>query len=284
MFDMIKKYMNRRNIIIAAAVFVVLLASIVLFFIFGKRGVGEKKEAQVKKPLATEAPVVSEAPGVPVTNPIDFNHYWTLNTDIYAYIYIPNTNVDYPMLQHPTDNAYYLNYNMDGSKGLPGCIYTEFENSKEFTDSNTIIYGHNMKNGTMFRTLHKFEDQQFFNDNRNIYIYTPTRVLQYRIFAAYTYSDDRIVYYYKLNDPQDCQRYLDMVIDTAKKKGFLDESIPLNIDDKLITLVTCTSNDSTRWLVQAKLVEDIPCNFGETVEVRGASAEALDLTGSKSAE
>lgn len=281
-----KKYLNKRNIIIASAAIVVLIAIIVLFFIFGKmRGLEKEKEAQAsKKALATEAPIISDATGVPVTNPIDFDHYWTINTDVYAYIYIPNTNVDYPILQHPSDNAYYLNYNIDGSKGLPGCIYTEIENSKEFTDSNTIIYGHNMKNGTMFRTLHKFENEQFFNENRNIYIYTPTRVLQYRIFAAYTYTDDRIIYYYKLNDPEDCQRYLDMVIETAKKKGFLDESIPLSIEDKLITLVTCTSNDSTRWQVQAKLVQDIPCNYGATVEVTGASAEALDLTGSKSAE
>lgn len=280
-----KKYLNKRNIIIAAAAIAVLIAIIVLFFMFGRtRGVEEDKEVQAtKKPLVTEVPV-TEAPGVSVTNPIDFAHFWTINPDVYAYIYIPNTNVDYPILQHPSDNAYYLNYNIDGSKGLPGCIYTEIENSKEFTDSNTIIYGHNMKNGTMFRTLHKFENEQFFNENRYIYIYTPTRVLQYRIFAAYTYTDDRIVYYYKLNDPEDCQRYLDMVIETAKKKGFLDESIPLSIEDKLITLVTCTGNSNTRWQVQAKLVQDIPCNYGTTIEVTGASAQALDLTGSKSAE
>ena len=58
---------------------------------------------------------------------------------MYAWIYVPGTNVDYPVLQHPTDDAYYLEHNMDGSKGLPGCIYTESVNTKDFTD-RTLFY------------------------------------------------------------------------------------------------------------------------------------------------
>ena len=64
-----------------------------------------------------------------------------VNQDIYAWIYIPGTGVDYPVLQHPSDDSYYLNYNMNGTRGYPGCIYTEKENSKEFTDFDTVVYG-----------------------------------------------------------------------------------------------------------------------------------------------
>ena len=93
--------------------------------------------------------------------PVDFAGMWETNEDVYAWITVPGTVIDYPILQHATDNTYYLNYNIDGSYGYPGCIYTENMNSKEFTDNNTVIYGHNMKNGTMFAGLHKFEDAAF---------------------------------------------------------------------------------------------------------------------------
>ncbi|MCD7708953.1 MAG: class B sortase, partial [Clostridiales bacterium] len=84
---------------------------------------------------------------------LDWDSLRETNSDIYAWIYIPGTNVDYPVLQHPTDDTYYLNYNMNGTRGYPGCIYTELATSKEFTDFNTVIYGHNMRNKTMFATL-----------------------------------------------------------------------------------------------------------------------------------
>ena len=122
---------------------------------------------------------------VPEKN-LDWNALWEQNEDIYAWIYIPNTNIDYPVLQHATDDTYYLEYNLDGSKGRPGCIYSEHKyNSKDFMDFNTALYGHNMRVGTMFATLHNFEDSTFFNENRYIYIYLPDgTVYVYDIFAA----------------------------------------------------------------------------------------------------
>lgn len=104
------------------------------------------------------------------------------NAHIYAWISIPGTRIDYPMLQHPSDNTHYLNHNLDGSRGYPGCIYTEKENAADFSDFNTVIYGHNMKNGSMFHDLHNYEDETFLPEHPYVYIYTPDRVLRYRIF------------------------------------------------------------------------------------------------------
>lgn len=99
---------------------------------------------------------------VPKKN-IDFEElHKTVCEDIYAWIYIPNTNIDYPLLQHATDNSYYLEHNLDDSEGYPGCIYTENNNSKDFTDRHTVIYGHNMRDGRMFSDLHKYEDREFY--------------------------------------------------------------------------------------------------------------------------
>ena len=77
-----------------------------------------------------------------------------VNQDIYAWICIPGTGVDYPVLQHPSDDSYYLNYNMNGTRGYPGCIYTEKANSKEFTDFDTVVYGQCLLLSTTMKTRH----------------------------------------------------------------------------------------------------------------------------------
>lgn len=105
----------------------------------------------------------------------DFGQLHEQNEDIYAWIVVPGTQVDYPLLQSETDN-YYLDYNLDHIKGYPGCIYTNQCNRKDFSDYNTVLYGHNMKNGSMFGSIHSFEDETFFDGHPYIYVYTEMNV------------------------------------------------------------------------------------------------------------
>ncbi len=91
-------------------------------------------------------------------NTIDFSALQEKNADIYAWIQIPGTLVDYPVLQHSTDRLYYLNHTIDGTAGLPGSIYSEAIHPKDFSAPMTVLYGHNMRNDTMFGSLHDYED------------------------------------------------------------------------------------------------------------------------------
>lgn len=143
--------------------------------------------ADMKSTETAEAEAASEETAV---IPVKFGELQSVNPDVYAWITVPGTEIDYPILQHPSDNSYYLMHNIDGSYGYPGCIYTENLNSKDFTDNNTVIYGHNMKNGSMFAQLHKFEDPDFFRGNREVLIYLPDEVLHYTIFAAHIMMTD----------------------------------------------------------------------------------------------
>lgn len=193
--------------------------------------------------------------------PVDFAGMWQINEDVYAWITVPGTVIDYPILQHATDNTYYLNYNIDGSYGYPGCIYTENLNSKDFTDNNTVIYGHNMKNGTMFAGLHKFEDASFFEENTKVYIYTPEKELSYTIFAAYIYDDRHLMYSFDFSDSQVYATYLEDIQNMRSMNALIREDITVTAEDKIVTLVTCIGNQpSKRLLVQAVLEE------GENVE------------------
>ena len=189
----------------------------------------------------TETDSHKEQYDIPQKN-LDWEELEAVNPDIYAWIYIPNTNIDYPVLQRSGDNDYYLEHNLDGSRGKPGCIYTEDLNSKEFTDYNTVIYGHNMKSGAMFRTLHDFEDKSFFDNNQYVYIYTKDRTLVYKIFAAYTNDAKHILNSNDFTSEQGLSDYLEKVFKKAQAEGYLRDDVAVTGENAILTLSTCTTS------------------------------------------
>jgi len=222
--------------------------------------VGESNSEVVTQEEMTEVQNVEESVEnsvYPYDCPVDFEGLWETNRDVYAWITIPGTEIDYPILQHETDNTYYLNYNIDGSYGYPGCIYTENMNSKDFTDNNTVIYGHNMKNGTMFAALHKFEDASFFEEHQKVYIYTPEEELNYTIFAAYIYDDRHLLYSFDFSNKEVYASYLEEIQNMRSMNALIREEVEVTKEDKIITLVTCIGNQpEKRLLVQAVLEKE----------------------------
>lgn len=187
---------------------------------------------------------------------LDWDALHEQNKDIYAWIYVPDTTVDYPVLQHPTDNSYYLNHNMDGTKGYPGCIYTENYNSKDFSDIHTVIYGHNLKAKTMFSSLHNFENEDLFSKEHYIFIYTQDYVFVYRIFAAYEFSAIHLLDNYDYTNEYVYADYLKQIYKTTDRVANVKEDIKVTTDDKIVTLSTCTSDhdSSRRFLVTGVLL------------------------------
>lgn len=179
------------------------------------------------------------------------------NEHIYAWITVPGTVIDYPIVQHPEEPDYYLDYNLDGTKGYPGGIYTQFYNSKDWQDANTVIYGHNMKNGSMFAGLHQYEDSQFFEENPYVYIYSEDKIRVYQIFAAYEYLDINLVTYFGLPGVMSYEDYLASIYTLDGMNNNFNTDIEVTTEDKIITLATCISSKPTmRYLVQAVLVAE----------------------------
>ncbi|MGN0169687.1 MAG: class B sortase [Lachnospiraceae bacterium] len=188
---------------------------------------------------------------------LDWEELQKENKDIYAWIYIPGTKVDYPVLQHSTERSYYLNHNLDGSEGYPGCIYTQNLNRKDFTDYNTIVYGHNMKDGSMFQTLHKYRDPEFFDENRLVFIYLPDEVLVYELFAAYEYGDQHLLFQYNFNSTRDRASYLEDLSQIRSMSANFREDITVTEENHIITMSTCVGGKpDKRYLVQGVLVND----------------------------
>lgn len=213
----------------------------------------EEKSEALPEPEAEPEEEVPEEIGPEI--PVDFEVLKEQNPDVYAWIRIPGTNVDYPILQSADDNSYYLTHTIDCQQKTEGAIYTEDYNSKDFTDPNTVIYGHNMKNGSMFRTLHNYEDRSFFDENREVWIYLPDAVLEYRIFAAYVYDNRHLLLNFDFDDEDVYRRYLDSIFSIRNMNAFIDTSMEVGTDDRIITLSTCNAGISEqRYLVQAVLI------------------------------
>ena len=191
---------------------------------------------------------------------INFNILKEQNSDIYAWINIPGTQVDYPVLQNAesTDiyNDYYLNHTVDRVSGYPGSIYSEACNSKDFLDSNTVLYGHNMKNGSMFGCLHQFEEEEFFDSNNTVIVYTQDEVRTYEIYAAVKYSNTHIMKSFDFSTITGVQKYIDSI---NKAEGNFRADMELSTDDSILTLSTCIKGQpDNRFLVVAALKEAMP--------------------------
>lgn len=195
-----------------------------------------------------------ETPAVQI--PIDFAALQERNPDAYAWITIPDTAVNYPVLQRTGDNGYYLTHDLDGKESLEGAIYTEDYNTKTFEDPNTVLYGHNMKNGSMFRGLHDYADREFFDSHREILIYLPDSILHYQVFAAYEYDDRHLMQSFDFSNPDVMESYLSSILSTKSMDANIDREAAVGRDNKIITLSTCKGSPGTerRYLVQAVLV------------------------------
>lgn len=207
---------------------------------------------------ATTAPTVTEKNKVP--NPIDFKTLQAQNNDIYAHIIIKDTNVNYPIVQSPTDDAFYLKHKAeDKSWSASGAIYTELVNSKDFGDRVTVVYGHNGYSDTFFTTLHKFENEEFFNSHPYFYIYTPDRRLTYQVISAFKYDDRHIMNSFNFSNNSEFLEFEKNILNPSSALKNVRTQLDTELDENsnIVVLSTCITNQkSSRYLVCGVLVKD----------------------------
>lgn len=238
--------------IIALLVFIIALVTLLVMMI---KGVGFFNH-KLPDVISTDTEVTdTDTEDTRIENPVDFATLQGINEDIYAWISMPYCDIEYPIIQpYEQDDLYYLRRNIYGEYEFSGTIFTEKLNTRTFSDYNTVIYGHNMLDGTMFSNLLKFKDAEFFNANEYIYIYTPNMKYTYRIFAAYQYDDRHLLNSFDLNDEQ-IRAYYFEEIQNPTSIFVNTRQVDLTLDSKIITLSTCTGvNWESRYLVQGVLI------------------------------
>ncbi|HBL40325.1 MAG TPA: SrtB family sortase [Ruminococcaceae bacterium] len=192
-------------------------------------------------------------------NPINLKKLRSINPDVYAWLRIPGTYVDYPVAQSTIDDNYYLHRNIYRRYLFAGMIYTQSCNHKDFNDPITVVYGHNMRSTTMFSSLHYFEKADFFEQNEYFYLYTIDRVLTYRIVSVYKYDNRHIMNSFDFSDPEVLAEYQQNILNPASTLRHVRSGITLDENSKIVILSTCMANDKkSRFLVNGVLISDVP--------------------------
>ena len=190
---------------------------------------------------------------------LDFDKLTGINPDVYAWIYVPGTNVDYPVAQsmRDRDDSFYLSHNIYREYQFSGMIYSEIANSIDFHDPVTVLYGHNMLNGSMFATLHYFSEEDFFNSHTTMFVQTKEKLYTYLIYAAYVYDDRHILNSFNFKNEEVRMNYFNYTLNPRTYSGFVRKGVQLDKDSKILTLSTCTNGGgNTRYLVQGVLVDE----------------------------
>lgn len=172
-----------------------------------------------------------------------------INKEIVAWIEIPQTKINYPVVQGE-DNDYYLNHNIYGDKAKHGSIFMDYRNRA--SDQNLIIYGHHMKDGSMFKDLIRFKKEDFFKDQKEIYLDMGEGKERYQVFCVSLLSGTTDYLNTSFNDQDDFISYLEKI----KKDALYYRDFDLEEDRKILTLSTCSYEfDDARTVVFAYKVE-----------------------------
>lgn len=188
---------------------------------------------------------------------IDFKALQAENPDVFAWLYIPGTDIDYPVLQSEESDTYYENHDKFRKESEEGAVYTELANMKNMCDFNTVLHGKGNANGT-FSELYKFADPEFFRTHEEIYLYLEDNLLTYEVFAAFERDDTSLIRTYDFTYISGCEEFLGDLYGSREmgkniREGWEDVT-PYHF---LITLTTTSqTNPDKQYVVVAALVND----------------------------
>lgn len=247
------------TLVIAA---VVLLICIVVFTLMGQ---GSSVEEVPDVAQEDTTVVVEEEPEQSLPeSPVNWAEQKSINDNIYAWVSVPGTDVEQPILQHPLADNFYLRHDLYGNETIEGSVYTQKKyNTTDFTvDPVTLIYGHTFQdNNTMFSTLHNYEDPTFFEEHPYFYIYTPEYNLTYKVVSAYETDNKLILAKWDVNNLEVQQEYFDFIVNPQSwNQQIRDTERLVAGQNHVVQLSTCTkpSDGNKRYIVTGVLVNVEP--------------------------
>ena len=278
------------TIALIAAIVVFCYAAFNLYHIYTEYKKGTDEYNQIEEMAVTERDADSAevaGPNAQLKPPIevDFDKLKSVNEDVVGWIYVDALpDISYPIVKGK-DNQTYLHQTYEKNYNFAGTIFVDYENSGDFSDCNTLVYGHNMKNGSMFGHLKKFrEADKLYNQDKYFWILTPERNYRYEIISAYTTGVNSDTYTLFKGPGEEFEKYLETI------KGYSEiqtDDTDLTIKDKIVTLSTCTGNESTRFVVQGKRVDaedadgadGAATNTDSTADEENTDEISLDIAG-----
>lgn len=250
------KWVRRILIIVFLAVFLFCAGSLYLIMSRYKNDdmiyFNAAKEYTIQEEDSSDEAVSDEDEGEIEFSPIgiDFESLLAANSDIIGWIYCEDTVINYPVLQGE-DNDFYLHHTYEGDYSVAGSIFVDTTNRPGFVDSNTVIYGHHMKNGSMFASLEKWKDQEYYEEHPVMWLLTPEQDYKIVLFSCYgtsAYSDTYTVF------TRPCEELNDYLDDCVWQSEFQSD-IELDPEAHYVVLSTCAYMfDNARYVVHGMLI------------------------------
>lgn len=239
---MLKKVIRITSAVICLAVFCFSLFKIITYFT-------QRKQANnfYEKVISNAVTVTNDDTQTDEINPststetsqilkVDFDLLKKEYKDITGWIYIPNTKINYPVVKSK-DNAEYLKTMPNGKSNPAGSIFNDFRNGEFGQDRNYIIYGHNMKNDSMFGSLSEYKKQSFYEQHPIIYYMAPEKEYKLQVFAGFVTNADSDCYI-----THHTEETLAEYMKNAKQKSNFKTGVEYNTGDNIVTLSTCSSD------------------------------------------
>ncbi len=193
------------------------------------------QEAQTEAETEAETAAAEEETQAAYVSPIDFQRLWQINPQVVGWLKIPDTAVDYPILHDPESNDTYLYTDIEGNESAAGSIYLDCDNKGDFSDLHNVIYGHHMKNGTMFKDIMNFRDQAFLESHPTVMIYLPDREIELRAYACLYTTPDGIRRMTQFDSVEALREYEQQMTEGAASRVEPDQEI-----NRLFSFVTCS--------------------------------------------
>lgn len=182
---------------------------------------------------------------------IDFESLTAINPDVWAWIYLEDTDISYPVVQG-TDNEYYLNHLITGEYNIAGSIFLDYENHRDLSNKNSILYGHHVDDGSMFSDLHLYKNQAFYDSHPAYELITANMVYQVEIFAGYVANTSQSAWRLDFQSDEEYRSWIREI----KNQSFFISSVTPEAQDKVITLSTCSFEyDDARFVLHGVLRE-----------------------------
>lgn len=197
-----------------------------------------------------ESPAVQEFVKAPAVVEVDFDALKALNAQVVAWIR-SDDGINYPVVRG-TDNEYYLNHLVDGTVNRNGSIFMDFRNQEDFSDHNTILYGHNMLDGTMFASLGRYSTPGYWDSHRELTLLTPEGDYRLQVFAGCVAPGNSDLYQLTFSGDEDMAAYLEKVLVMSE----FTTDVQVGAGDRLVTLSTCAYDyEDARYLLFCRVAE-----------------------------
>lgn len=248
-----KHYKSKnKKIVVLSIIRIIFLIALVVSIIYIIKWYIDIKQNEMLEEKVSEAIVIENEKSLDEEYKIDFEELKEINEQLVGWLKVKGTNIEYAVVQ-AKDNNYYLKRNLEKQYNVGGWIFADYKNKLDGTDKNIVIYGHNMKDNSMFGSLRNILNEEWYINDENYIInfITEQEEHKYQVFSVYQIESED--YYinteFKKNEFEE-------FIDTLKNRSINDFNIDVSAEDSILTLSTCSDNNKYRVVLHAKKIRE----------------------------